>query len=116
LGAADNYKYIMKKLLLIGLISTTLFSCTKEEVDDRPDCEKNNTSTVKVINTTNDSYDIYLDDVYQVLLPPNTFHNITSQAGFHLVRYEQTNGYLFTPTIENYQGTAAQCGEMVVTN
>jgi hypothetical protein len=108
----------MKKLFIAVPLMGALFfnsSCTKEEVDDRPDCEKNNTSTVKVINTDNESYDIYLDDVYQILLLPNTFYNITSQAGFHVVRYEE-HDYWLSQDIKNYQGTAAQCGEMVVTN
>lgn len=49
----------MKKIILIGLISSMVLSCKKKE-----SCELNDTGSVSVFHSYPDSYHIYIDDKY----------------------------------------------------
>ena len=95
-------------------------ACEKESDSDTnenvPDCEKNNTGTIKILNNEDDKYYIYVDDVFKGSIAPNTYTNLEYTAGFHLIKYEQADGYVLYPTVKEVTGTLAQCSEMVVTN
>jgi hypothetical protein len=103
----------MKKFILCFAI-LLLFGCEKE--DDSLSCEKNDTGELQIINSSNDSYDIYIDGIYERTLYENSYFKVDLKSGFHLVKYVQADGYLLFPTEKEYTGTLVQCGEMVFTN
>lgn len=106
----------IKKLFIgIAILATALTSCEKES-DDRLACEKNNTGTVKLINSTDDSYEAYLNNEYIILLLPNTYYSIERTSGFHQVKFIQSDGYVFTPSEIEGTGTLIQCDELIFSN
>lgn len=103
----------MKKVILSFAI-LALLSCEKE--DDSLLCETNNTGEFQIINSSNDSYYIYIDNVYQRTLSASSYYKTDVKAGFHLIKFEQADGFIFSATIEEFSGTVVQCEELVVSN
>lgn len=107
----------MKKLLIaVPIISSMLFASCEKESDDRPACEKNNTGTLEFINSTEDSYELYLNNEYITLLLPNNKYSIDRTAGFYQVKFIQSDGYLVIPTENEGTGTLIQCEELTFVN
>ena len=88
----------MKKyLLLLGLC---LAGCSENSIfiKEKP-CELNNEGTVKVVNSSNNPYLIYVDSDYIKTVLGNSSTVVTVKAGpSQQMNVEQKSGYLFYPT------------------
>lgn len=82
-------KNLNRLLLLISIVS--FFSCEK----DTP-CT---TGTVRFTNTSNNPYDLYVDNEYQFRINGNTFSDLDLLEGQRQVKVEQVSGFILFPTI-----------------
>lgn len=88
----------MKKYLLLLCLSLT--SCSENSIfrDEKP-CELNSEGTVKVVNSSNNPYHIYVDSDYIKTVLGNSSTMVTVKAGLdRQLNVEQKSGYLFYPT------------------
>lgn len=95
-------------LAFVGL--TALSSCTKDNDLNKPQCEQNNTGTLRVVCNLSDPYKVYVNNAYKGTVGAYTsadFGNVT--AGTYSTRYEQASGYIFYPTEYTLSVTITQC-------
>lgn len=100
-------KYLSMKKLIIILLPLMAIACQKE--DTRPACEKNNTATVKLTCTSNNPYEIYVNQKFVKVINPNTSEDLQIKAGSNAVQAVQASGYLISPTVRNLTRDFKQC-------
>lgn len=105
----------MKRTLFICMVAmATLFAgCDKDQLKDqddlRPACEKNNTGTLMLRSLQDDHYELFIDGVSRGSIAPGATATIDLSAGYHALRTEQINGWLFFPTIFDDSVVIGQC-------
>ncbi|MDR3327086.1 MAG: hypothetical protein LBT04_02990 [Prevotellaceae bacterium] len=108
----------MKKIVLVFLVMIALFSCNKDRNESSitlTKCQKENVGYLKVNNTTSDSYDLFINDVYKQQIPAHHFVQGTLSAGHvYNVQVRQVSGYFVSPTIKNFSVTINMCDEKTV--
>jgi hypothetical protein len=57
-----------------------------------------NSSTVRFYNRANDPFQLYIDGTPSGIIPANKFMNLSVEAGYHVFKVVQTEGYLAFPT------------------
>ena len=70
-----------------------------------------NTATLYLTNKSDNPYKFYYDDVYQTIIPGDSYRVYTISTGYHSVRVLQYSGYIFYPTDELYTFTAFAGGK-----
>lgn len=83
-----NLKFLF---LISAVFSVSLFSCKKDDP-----CI---TGTVRFTNTSNNPYDLFVDNEFQLQINGNTFGELDLLEGQRQVRVEQVSGFLLFPTI-----------------
>lgn len=102
----------MKKLLIVLLAAITISACTKDDsTEPSKSCE---TGTVQFINNSTNPYKVYVDNEYITSQDSKSSFKRELPKGFHKVTVEQISGYLFTPTIQDYEFTISGCDEKIV--
>ncbi len=105
----------MKKYILMLTISTIFFagSCKKDGGNGKNSlpCERDNTATITVTNTSSNPYSFYIDGVLKGTLSGYSTRTFTENAGAWNLRAEQQSGYLFTPTIRTDNPIVDACEE-----
>lgn len=102
----------MKKLLYTLTFAITIVSCNKDN-STSPD-KKCDTGTVQFINNSKNPYKIYVDNSYLTSQDGKSSMKRDLSKGFHKITVEQISGYLFTPTIQDYEFTINGCDEKIV--
>lgn len=84
----------MKKLILsVALFGLCLSSCKKENVETSTpaptilDCEKNHTGTLRVVNANNETFYIYIENVYVLKVDPwaiGYYENVPSSSSLEV--------------------------------
>ncbi|MBC8266834.1 MAG: hypothetical protein H8E84_07710 [Flavobacteriales bacterium] len=93
----------MKKILFISLL-LLLFSCKKEE-----ECEKDNISYIDINNADNESYYMYVDEVYKQIILGNTYLNdYEVSAGYHKFTFKEIE-WIFVQDVYETDGNYNQC-------
>ena len=102
----------MKKLLSILTISLIAFGCKKSDTSPNQ-CETNKTGSLTISNNSNDTYDIYIDDIYKISIPANSVTKpITVNEGNNITLYaEQADGYTFYPTTKTGTFNIVRCSD-----
>lgn len=93
--------FIMKKIftiLAMVLIATSFFtSCEK---DDYPDGSSTSTTgIISFVNTSKNSYSIYIDDRSYGSIPGGKYKDIIVKVGTHSYKVSQNEGYVMYPTV-----------------
>jgi hypothetical protein len=89
----------MRKLIfLLITFSAILSSCTKNENSGKA-CNRDNTATLTVSNSSSNPYRITIDGRTVGTLSGYSTQTFTEKAGVWNMRATQVSGYLFTPTI-----------------
>jgi len=102
----------MKKIIFAFAVGVLAFGCKKS--DSSPDqCETNNTGTIAISNNSNDTYYIYVDDVFKLSLPAKSINkSLTLEEGNGRQLYaEQVDGYTFYPTTKEASFNVVRCSE-----
>ncbi len=60
-----------------------------------PSC---NNGTIRITNTTQNPYALYIDNELKVVLTGNTYEDYSLPEGAHEIRVKQNSGYLIYPT------------------
>jgi len=94
---------------VLFLTAIAIESCEKEKESDR-ECQINNSGFIKVSNSSNSGYNIYIDNVFAFQLQGKT---LTGQyevkVGVHSVKAIETIGYTSQPKIQQRNVTVDQC-------
>ena len=77
--------------------------------DNRPPCVANNSTRIEFVCTSDNPYDVYVNNTFVVRLNGGTSQTYTFNAGFKNLRAEQVSGYVFTPTIAEATVAGEQC-------
>lgn len=77
--------------LLLALVSLVGLSCNNED-----DCM---TGTVRFINTSDNPYNLYIDDQFQLRIEGNSSEVLDLLEGESKGRVEQVSGFVLFPTI-----------------
>lgn len=106
----------MKKttILLFTLISILNFSsCSKSNEDSKPDCELKKYGTVIISNSSNNPYNVYIDNVFKVQVPGKSISNkIELNEGNGRKLYaKQVSGYLLYPTEVDKSFNVVRCSD-----
>jgi len=111
----------MKKIILsVALVGLFLTSCRKETIaptepiatTNISECEKNHTGTLRVVNSTTESYYIYIENVYVVKVDPWSiayYENVPSSSGLE-IKAINVNDYndINVVTLDFYDCTTSQ--------
>jgi hypothetical protein len=101
----------MKKLIILVVFSLIIVitSCTKEDAE-KLECEIENIGYIIITNTSDNPYNVYIDDVFVFQLEGHTFKDdYEVSQGSHMFRAEQVSGYLFFPTIRENTDYISHC-------
>jgi PKD repeat protein len=79
------------------------------------DCETNQYGWIKFNCTSNNSYDLYINNVFQQRLAAHTATTYKLDNGTYTCRVEQVSGYIFYPTIETKSINVASCNTVTWT-
>lgn len=102
----------MKNLLIVIVFSLfAVISCTKKETvePEKEICEIMNTGYVTVYNSSNNPYELYVDNYRNVEIAGGFSHEAIVSPGVRSFKLVQKSGYLFTPTIYETSITVKQC-------
>lgn len=108
----------MKKTIFSLLVILSLAGCQSEVEDNRTECQKENVGYLAFQNTSDDAYDIFIDNKYYKQQPGNSVSSVWTKfpAGkSYNIKVQQVSGYLFSPTIKSYTVTLNQCDEKKIT-
>lgn len=101
----------MRKILSILTLSLIVFGCKKSDTSPNK-CETNKTGTLTISNNSNDTYAIYVDEVYKISLTGGSIKEITLSEGNNSNLYaEQTDGYVFYPTTKTESLNIVRCSD-----
>ncbi len=106
----------MKKAFILLTLGLSLFfigcdGSDPEPVDNRPDCEKNNTAILQVSNSFDNPYDLYIDKKHLgVINGGAALSNIKvpSDRVFE-IKAIQKSGYVIYPTIVEGETNVKSC-------
>lgn len=102
----------MKKLLLPALLAFTL-GCSKPALEVPPlqDCESKKYALVTVSNTSNNPYNLYVDEIFTRKIEGKAIVNDIQikEGNGHKLRVEQISGYLAYPTIKTSELNIVRC-------
>lgn len=96
----------MKKLFWIA-IAIIFIGCEKDGA--KLECEINNTFLFELTNGSNDTYAIYVNNIYQTDIKGKKKQTLTLPAGFIKITVKQKDGYLLYPTVKDYEYTLNSC-------
>lgn len=103
----------MKKistLLILAFTVSTFFIASCDD-DDGGDVDNCLTGTVRFTNTSNNPYDLYINNDYRFRLSGNTFREIDLAVGQYTARAEQVSGFIFFSTIVETELNVFGCQE-----
>lgn len=87
-------------------------SCSKDDAE-KMECERDNVGYITITNTSDNPYNVYLDNTYVFKLQGNTFKDdYAVSAGSHTFKAEQVSGYVLYPTVKEGTLTVAQCDKI----
>jgi hypothetical protein len=104
----------MKKLFFLLMVSASLFSaCSKDGKNGTSGkaCERDNTATITVTNTSSNPYTFSIDGITKGTLSGYSTRTFTEEAGAWNLRAVQQSGYLFTPTVATDNPIVDACEE-----
>jgi hypothetical protein len=105
----------IKHLFSLVLMTSILFisACNKEEIDTRPECEKNKTGTITVSNNSTNPYDFYIDGAFQERLSGGTISKkfTVSEGNNRKVYVKQVSGFILYPTEKNSTFNVVSCSD-----
>jgi len=101
------------KLLGVVLFALSVIGCQDDSVlSPKEPCERDQTGTLKVNNTSSNPYDIYIDGEYVKRVPgKSNVGEIPIKQGSRKLRAIQVSGYILYPTEVTADGTVATCKE-----
>jgi hypothetical protein len=97
----------MEKIIFYS--SFILFFLACENNVPKPACELNNTFSLECTNGSNDTYAVYVNNVYKVDIRAKNKRTIDVPAGFAKIEVVQKDGYILYPTKKTYENTASAC-------
>jgi hypothetical protein len=83
----------MKRILFLAVLSTFLVAC------DKVVFSSTGTGTIRISNSSNEKYNIYIVSKLIKELPGHSTHEETVGKGLYTVRAEQTSGIVDTPKV-----------------
>ena len=93
------------KTLLISLFTILLLSGCASTLP----CEEDYTFSIRFINSTNDYYDLYINDEFQEEMAPRERVTYDIPAGYWSAEVEQVTGFTGSPRIKSYSNTYDPC-------
>lgn len=106
----------MKKMILFLLVGFFFYGCEPVE-DNRTACQKENVGYFAFQNTSANAYDVFINGTYYKQQPGNSYSSqwVAYPAGkAYTIKVQQVSGYVFSPTVKNYNVTLNQCDEKVI--
>ena len=88
----------MKNLILFVIVGLFMCACIKTEVEPEPIIT---TGTIRFISTSNNPYNLYINNIYKTQIPGQSSREYTLEQGFYTYSLQQASGYILTPTIKS---------------
>jgi len=107
----------MKKISILFFVSMMLIACASNE-PELTECQKENVGYLKFNNTSSNAYDIFIDGTHYKQQPGNSISSswVKFKAGkAYVIKVQQVSGYIFSPTVKNFNVTINQCDEKTIT-
>lgn len=81
------------------------------EESNKPPCEKENFGYLKLINTSTNPYNIFVNGQFLTTLEGGYEQKIKLKTGAHNLKCEQVSGYLLYPTVKEVSVTTTICSD-----
>lgn len=92
---------------------TTLLDAINTGIQEsnKPPCEKDDFGTVKLINTSTNPYNIYVDGKFLTTINGGYEQKLKLKSGSHRLKCEQVSGFLLYATVKEVNVNTVRCSD-----
>jgi hypothetical protein len=92
---------------------TTLLDAINNNIEEsnKLPCEKNDFGAIKLINTSSNPYNLYVDGKFLTTINGRYEQTINLKSGSHRLKCEQVSGYVLYPTVKEVNVNTTRCSE-----